>query len=54
MIPKQTQQFKHSLNDTFTQNKKKKENAVVFLLEVHENTKVNIFSNKVYCGPFVS
>lgn len=53
-IPKQTQQFKHSLNATFTQNNKKKENVVVFLLEVHENTEVNIFSNQTYCGAFVS
>lgn len=43
--PKQTQQFKHSLNATFTQNNKNKENFVVFLLDVHENTEVNIFSN---------
>lgn len=53
-IPKQTQQFSHSLNATFTQNNKKKENFVVLLLEVHENTEVNVFSNKMYCGPFVS
>lgn len=31
-IPKQTQQFKHSLNATFTQNNKKKENFVVISL----------------------
>lgn len=52
-IPKQTQQFKRSINAIFAQNNKKKENFVVFLLEVHENTKANIFSSKMYCGPFV-
>lgn len=47
-ILKQTQQFKHSINAIFSQNNKQKENFVVFLLKIHENTKVNIFSSKMY------
>lgn len=52
-IPKRTQQFKHSINAIFIQNNKQTENFVVFLLEVHENTKANILSSKMYCGSFV-
>lgn len=52
-ILKQTQQFKDGINAIFIQNNKQKENFEVFLLEVHENTKVNIFSSKIYCGSFV-